>query len=151
MPYARLGTDTPFTIGGTAAGYAYPGAPGQTVTLTAYNNSTGNEAIGSPIYLASVNACPEGTTYQSGSSDCWDGVALDAHVPALSDCQSVAPGNVANDTSKTWWMADVTTTQDFAPGVTTTIMPTGTLVMNDTTFNQNDCKNANLTLNFATR
>jgi hypothetical protein len=131
---ATVGTSAALTIHGSTSGSLYPGVS-TTVTFTADNPSSGHQKIGT-IHLASIVACDQafsGGTCASGHE--------------ITTCESLETGATDGSTAN-FWMADVVSNQDLAPGSGQSVTATGTLKMNDLSTNQDSCKNANLLLNF---
>ena len=131
---ASVGTSSALTIHGSTSGTLYPGVS-STVTFTADNPSSGHQQIGT-IHLASVVAC--NTAFSGGT--CPSG-------HEVTSCESVETGTSDTNTSN-FWMADVVSGQDLAPGSGQSVTATGTLKMNDLSTSQDACKSANLLLNF---
>jgi hypothetical protein len=105
---------------GTETAALLPGGPGGTVSFTAWNTGAGQEKLGT-ITLSTV-------TPDTAHSTC------DTSVFTMSPVTVGSSG-------------------DLAPGGSTpgsVITDTGTLVMADNLANQNNCKNATLTLSFTT-
>src|SRR5579859_8288507 len=131
---ATVGTSAALTIHGSTSGSLYPGVS-TTVTFTADNPSSGHQKIGT-IHLASIVACDQafsGGTCASGHE--------------ITTCESIETGATDGNTAN-FWMADVVSNQDLAPGSGQSVTATGTLKMNDLSISQDSCKNANLLLNF---
>ena len=131
---ASVGNSSPLTIHGSTSGTLLPGVS-VPVTFTADNPSSGHQQIGT-IHLASIVACD--TAFSGGT--CPSG-------HEISGCESVETGT--SDTgSSNFWMADVLSNQDLAPGNGQSVSATGTLKMNNLASSQDSCKNANLLLSF---
>lgn len=135
---ATVGTSSPLTIHGTSAGTLYPGTT-SSVSFTVDNPSSGHQQLGT-VHLASVKACV-------GTGSTWNGTTCSNSGTEATTCESVETG--ASDTNTgNFWMADVTSNQDFGNGNGQSVTATGSLKMNDLSTSQDACKNANLTLNF---
>ncbi|MBC7375306.1 MAG: hypothetical protein H7323_15060 [Frankiales bacterium] len=111
-----------------------PNGPTSFVSFTAKNPATSNQRI-TKIHLVSVAAkTPSGTS--------------------VSGCGTVNDGASANTGSADFYMADVVPTLgdgDILKGATAQgLAAKGTLLMNDTTSDQEACKSAVLTLTFST-
>ena len=129
-----VGTSTALVVHGTTGGAVYPGSS-TTVSFTADNPSNGHEQLGT-IHLASITACDQafsGGTCASGHE--------------ITGCESVETGGSDTNTNN-FYMADVVSNQDIAPGNGQSVTATGTLKMNDLSSSQDACKNAFLQLNF---
>jgi len=140
---ATVGTSSNLVLAGTSASTLYPGTS-STISFTALNNSPGHQQLGT-IYLASVKAC-------SGAGSSWNGTACSNSGTEVTTCESVDPGNAVDAGTSQFYMADVVSNQDFGPGASPqTVNATGTLTFHNLAVSQDQCKNANLYLSFATR
>lgn len=129
-----VGTSSALTVHGTTAGPLYPGSS-TTVSFTVDNPSNGHEQLGT-IHLASVTACDQALT---------GGTCASGH--EITSCEGVETG--ASDTNaNNFYMPDVVSNQDVAPGSGQAVTATGTLKLNDLPSSQDTCKNAYLLLNF---
>jgi hypothetical protein len=130
---ATVGTNSALTLHGSTSGSLYPGTS-TTVTFTADNPSSGHQQVGT-IHLVSIVAC--NTAFSGGA--CPSG-------HEVTTCESVETGSSDTGTAN-FWMPDVVSGQDLAPGNGQSISAPGTLTMNDLSSNQDSCKNVNLLLN----
>jgi hypothetical protein len=117
-----------------------------TVTLTAYNPSSGHQQIGT-VHLSGITVCTGGTNNDSvwspGAGACTDSANGGAEVPTCEDLDSgTSPDAGAHD----FYMADVAENQDLSSGSGIALTHNGTLTMNDLSTSQNQCKNVNLYL-----
>jgi hypothetical protein len=146
---ATVGTSSTLTLHGSTTGTLYPGTT-VSMSFTVDNPSSGTQRLGT-IYLAGVKAC-------TGTGSSWD-PSLNSGAGGCSNggteqttCESVDPGNTSNANASNFYMADVAENQDLAgnaSGVSAT--NSGTLKMNNLSSSQDSCKNANLSLQLATR
>jgi hypothetical protein len=124
---ASVGASAGPTLNATTVGAVTPGGQTGDVTITAVNNGTGHQEIGT-VTLTSVDA--------------FAGPGFTNPIPV-----GVGPGKC--DTSK-FSMAPVVENQDIAPGGPTALTVHGTLVMaNDPSNSQDACQNAVLRLNLS--
>lgn len=140
---ATVGTSSNLVLAGTAATTLYPGTSSD-VSFTAQNNSPGHQQLGT-IYLAGVKAC-------TGAGSSWNGTACSNGGSEVATCESVDPGNAVDAGTSQFFMADVVSNQDFPAGASPqTVTAHGTLYFHNLAVSQDQCKNANLTLQLATR
>jgi hypothetical protein len=130
---AAVGTSSALTLHGSTSGSLFPGTS-STVTFTADNPSSGRQLVGT-IHLASIVACDQAFS---------GGVCASGH--EITTCESVETGTTDGNTAN-FWMSDVVSNQDVAPGNAQSLSATGTLKMNDLSTGQDSCKSANLLLN----
>jgi hypothetical protein len=146
---ATVGTISPLALHGSAVGRLYPGRM-VSISFTVDNPSTGAQQLGT-IYLASVKAC-------TGEDSSWE-PSLNSGAGGCSDsgieqtgCESVDPGNAGDANARNFYMTDVTENQAIAGnGSSVAATNGGTLKMNNLSSSQDNCKNANLYLQLATR
>jgi hypothetical protein len=132
-----VGTSSNLELTGTASATLYPGTSSP-VSFTALNNSSGHQQLGT-IYLASVEAYPTAADRTAGTN-------------VISGCGSVDDGSAVNAAASDFYMADVSSNQDFGPSASAqAVTAGGTLVMNNLNASQDACKNAFLKLDLATR
>jgi len=145
---ATVGTSGAITISGSAAGLAYPGAAGQTVTFTAANPNSGNQQV-RVITLTDVRACATGFNWDG--ANCYDGTNHTNDISSLGGVCETMSAAASNPGGVTWYMAPITANEDITHGaVAQALTHTGTLVMNDLAANQDLCKDANIAMTFAT-
>ncbi len=113
---ASVGSSASVTLHGTVGGNLYPGTSAP-VTFTVDNPSSGKQRVGK-ITLASI-------TPDASHSECV--ATVGGENPAFS-------------------MPAVTVEQVYGAGKGQSVSPTGTLTMNDTGINQDQCQGATLTL-----
>ena len=146
-------------VRGTSATTLTPGGPSSIVSFTAKNFANFGQSI-SKIHLASVKACEvpwvygSEVTYPVPAATC-----ADVGAAAISDanCGTIVQAPAANTPLATdFYMADVTvnpssvTDGKLAANDDRAISSTGTLLMNNASNDQQDCKNKNLLLTFTT-
>jgi len=147
---ATVGTSDAITVAGSAAGLAYPGATGQTVSFTADNPNPGNQQVG-VITFTGVKACAAGTHWDAVASKCSTGGGSPVLTDSLGGICETASGAASNPNNVTWYMAPVTANEDVLHGATgQALTHTGSLVMNDLASNQDLCKDANIFMTFTT-
>jgi hypothetical protein len=137
---ATVGTDTALAIHGSTSGTLYPGAS-TPVTFTADNTGGGTEKLGT-ISLSSVAAC----------SVNWSGDTCNGGSPGVGNvtgCGTVDPGSTSDANASDFYMADVPVNASLGKGSGQSIGQTGTLVMNNLSRSQDQCKSAHLLLNFS--
>jgi len=139
---ATVGTSSNLTLHGNAPTTLYPGTS-STVTFTVDNPSPGHQQLGT-IYLAGVHACV-------GAGSSWTGSSCTSGGVHATTCESVDPGNAIDANASQFYMADVVSNQDFPSGNGQAVTATGTLKFHNLAASQDQCKNANLVLDFATR
>ena len=147
-------------VTGTAGSTLYPGGAAATVTFSAKNFDTSSAQSISSIHLTNVQSCagawsaPDLSAYPVPAPSCPD-VGYPTAADSACDATGFSNGAV-NDLTKSWWMPDTTvdpsshTDGDIAAGATQSLTSTGTITMNNTTSNQDPCKNKHLLLTFTT-
>jgi hypothetical protein len=143
-------------VRGTTSGTLYPGGPSRTVSFTAKNFSNFAQSI-SKIHLDSVKACDVPWTFGSEATYPVPAATCSGIELVTADCGSMADGAGANTPlTKDFYLSDVTvdpsstTDGNLAANADRALDATGTIVMNDASYNQNLCKNQNLLLTFST-
>jgi len=144
---ATVGTSSNITLQGSTSGTLYPGTS-VTVTFTADNPSSGHQQVGT-VHLSGIKACTGGTgndsVWNPATSSCTDGANGGAEVPG---CEDFDNGSSPDANAHDFYMADVVENQDLPSGSGIALTNNGTLTMNDLSSSQNQCKNANLYLQF---
>lgn len=151
---ATVGTSTNFTItSSTTGGNLYPGGSANTVKFSVQNTGGGNQRLAS-VQLASIRACPSGDTWQgTWNGSTWTGTTSCSNSGIeVTSCEDFETG--ASDTNASdFWMPNISENITVTHGTTVndTTSPAvtdGSLTMNDTGSNQDQCKNVNLALGF---
>lgn len=154
---ATVGTDAANVyVRGTSATTLTPGGPTSTVSFTAKNFANFAQSI-SEIRLDSVRACDVAWTYGSEASYPVPAATCSGVEESPPACGSIADGSAPNTPlTADFYLADVavdpssTTDGNLAANADRALVATGTLVMNDTSDNQDACKDKYLLLTFST-
>jgi hypothetical protein len=139
---ATVGTDADnLVLHGSTTGSLYPDGPGVPVTFTVDNPSNFDQSV-SKIHLDGIEAC----------SAPYSGITCGGTV--IATCGSINDGSVANAGTADFYMADVnvppaTDGNIQANAVAQLLATGGMLVMNNTSSNQDSCKNAYLLLDLS--
>jgi hypothetical protein len=143
-------------VRGTSATTLTPGGPTSTVSFTAKNFANFAQSI-SNIHLASVKACDVAWTFGSEATYPVPAATCGGTELTSAQCGTIADGSGANTPlTADFYLADVAVDPDdvadgnLAANADRALTSTGTLVMNDTSDNQNPCKSQNLLLTFTT-
>jgi hypothetical protein len=141
---AQVGTATNnIVVTGTETAALVPAGPGGTVHFTVANSATVPEQL-STIHLASISINTSSSAYTSAT----------ATQQGLWNACDTTVGTAATLSDPAFSMADVSPSNsdgDIAGGATAqALTATGTLFMNNTGVNQDNCENAPLTLTFTT-
>jgi hypothetical protein len=142
---ASVGTSSTITLHGSTSGTLYPGTS-ETVTLTADNPSSGHQQVGT-VHLSGIKACTGGTGNDSvwTGSSCSDSAHGGVEVPG---CEDFDNGSSPDGNAHDFYMADVVENQDLPSGSGQALTNNGTLTMNNLSSSQDQCKSANLYLQF---
>ena len=143
-------------VRGTSATTLTPGGPTSTVSFTAKNFANFAQSI-SNVHLVSVRACDVAWTYGSEATYPVPAATCGGVEELTADCGTIADGAGANTPlTADFYLADVPVDPDdtadgnLAANADRALLATGTLVMNDTSDNQNACKSKYLLLTFST-
>ncbi len=146
-------------VSGTTGGTLYPGGPSQTVSFTAKNFANFGQSVSS-IHLTNVQSCvaawsaPNLTSYPVPAPTCSD--SLPADTTADAACDAGGFETASNSGTKNWYMPDTTvdptSSSDgkLAANDNRALASTGTILMENTSVSQDDCKSKNLLLTFTT-
>jgi hypothetical protein len=145
-------------VTGSTSGTLYPGGPARTVSFSAKNFADSAQSI-SKIHLVTVQACvgswtaPSLASWPVAAPTCPDTEAAD--LASDANCGSIADGAGANTPlTKDFYMADINPNPasdgDLDASANRALTTTASIVMNDTDYSQNDCKNKHLLLTFST-
>jgi hypothetical protein len=143
-------------VRGTSATTLTPGGPTSTVSFTAKNFANFAQSI-SKIHLVSVQACDVPWTFGSEATYPVPAATCSGTELTSAQCGTIAEAPGANTPlTADFYMGDVTvdpssvTDGNLAANADRALTSTGTLVMNNTSDNQNPCKSQNLLLTFTT-
>ena len=143
-------------VRGTSATTLTPGGPTSIVSFTAKNFANFAQSI-SNIHLVSVRACDVAWTFGSEATYPVPAATCSGTEQLTAACGTIADGSGANTPlTKDFYMADVpvdpssVTDGNLAANADRALDSTGTLVMNQASYNQNACKSQFLLLTFST-